>query len=331
MAKKPKKKKEKLKMVAVAVKVTDGETKKTEKNMASWNNLKFQVTAKEATALSALDIKDSYNDDYNEKGKRIGRELTTFNVTATYVRQVAGSWGNAREAMQKWRNQIGKSAYFYLWGRKLFKRKCILLGVNSNNFLLTNKGQVLAVEVQLEFRWARTPEEEKEAIKAAKSGATKSSGKKVSGKNVINIKKGPGGTYNGGKMAWPLPGHKTISSNYGYRIRPNYGTRQFHGGIDIPAPYGTSILAAAAGTVVLAGYNGSYGNCIIISHGKSIWTLYGHQSSLLVKNGQRVSAKQKIGKVGSTGNSTGNHLHFEVRKGANSSSSHTSPWNYVSR
>lgn len=140
---------------------------------------------------------------------------------------------------------------------------------------------------------------------------------------------GSGGTsYSGGTFTWPVPGYTSISSNYGWRICPFHG-REFHSGIDIPAAYGTTVVAAAAGTVVYSGYLGSYGNAVIISHGGGLYTLYGHNSSLAVGYGANVSKGQKIAGVGSTGSSTGNHLHFEVRKGGNSHGNNVSPWNYL--
>ena len=300
----------------------------TKHAVASWGGLKFKVNSKELTALTNLDISDSYNDDYNDKGKKIGRELTSFSVSVTYLTIKAGSYNNARSAMQKWRAMLGKSYYFYVGGNKLFSRKCKLLGINSGNMNFTNNGGMISVDLQLDFQWARTKAQEKAAAKEAKNSATKSS--KSTNKSSSSKKSGGAGSYDGGKMKWPLPGHKNISSNYGYRNCPFHG-RELHSGIDIPAPQGTAIKAAAGGKVVLAGRNGSYGNCVIISHGKSVWTLYGHASSVSVKKGQEVKAGQTIAKVGSTGNSTGNHLHFEVRKGSNQHKNSTSPWNYVSK
>lgn len=120
--------------------------------------------------------------------------------------------------------------------------------------------------------------------------------------------------YAGGIMKWPTPGYIRISSPFGYRIHPVYKVRKLHTGIDIDAPMGAKIVAANSGKVILAGWNGGYGNCIIIDHGGGLATLYGHQSKLLVSVGDRVDKGDTIGKVGSTGVSTGPHLHFEVRK-----------------
>lgn len=138
------------------------------------------------------------------------------------------------------------------------------------------------------------------------------------------------GVYSGGKFTWPVPGHTKLSCDYGPRICPFHGP-ETHSGIDIPAPYGTNVLAAADGTVVQAGWMGSYGNGVLISHGSAIFTLYGHNSSLLVKKGQKVKKGQPVAKVGSTGSSTGNHCHFEVRKGGSEHSYHTSPWAYLKK
>ena len=119
--------------------------------------------------------------------------------------------------------------------------------------------------------------------------------------------------YTGGKFAWPVPGSQRITSYYGYRIHPVYKTRKFHTGIDVGAGYGLNIVAAGDGTVTLATTNGGYGKCIIVNHGSGITTLYGHCSTLLVAQGDKVTKGQIIAKVGSTGVSTGPHLHFEVR------------------
>lgn len=132
-------------------------------------------------------------------------------------------------------------------------------------------------------------------------------------------------TYTGGKLGWPCPASSRITSPYGYRIL--FGVRDFHTGIDIGASMGTNIVAAESGTVILAnyGWNGGYGNYIIINHGNGITTRYAHASQLYVSAGQTVSKGQVIAAVGTTGNSTGPHLHFEVRING----SHTNPLNYL--
>lgn len=112
-------------------------------------------------------------------------------------------------------------------------------------------------------------------------------------------------------MQWPSMG--PVTSEYGYRIHPVYGTRKLHSGLDVSDPKGTPIAAAQGGTVIMAGVQGGYGNCVIIDHGDGVSTLYGHMSKINVSKGQQVNRGDIVGLVGSTGTATGNHLHFEVR------------------
>lgn len=119
--------------------------------------------------------------------------------------------------------------------------------------------------------------------------------------------------YAGGIMAWPAPGVTRVTSEFGYRIHPILKYKKLHTGIDIGCPTGTNIVAANFGTVIKAGWNNSYGNMVMVDHGGGIVTLYAHNSSLLVKTGDVVNRGQTIAKSGSTGMSTGPHLHFEVR------------------
>ncbi|MCM1040569.1 MAG: peptidoglycan DD-metalloendopeptidase family protein [Roseburia sp.] len=131
--------------------------------------------------------------------------------------------------------------------------------------------------------------------------------------------------YDGGMFAFPCPGYKRISDDYGNRIHPTLGVEKFHNGIDLAAPYGTAILAAYDGDVVAADYSSSMGNYIMINHGDGLYTIYMHASALYVSKGQSVYKGQAIAAVGSTGRSTGNHLHFSVRLNGN----YVSPWNYL--
>lgn len=132
--------------------------------------------------------------------------------------------------------------------------------------------------------------------------------------------------YIGGKIGWPSPGYYKITSPYGYRNHPILKKKKLHTGIDIAVPSGTSVVAANSGKVIYAGYNGGYGNTVIIDHGGKISTLYAHNSKLLVKVGDQVEKGKAISKSGSTGLSTGPHLHFEVRENGQ----HVDPMKYLS-
>ena len=131
--------------------------------------------------------------------------------------------------------------------------------------------------------------------------------------------------YDGGKFKWPAPSYTRISDEYGYRIHPILGTQQFHNGVDMAAPNGSPILAAYDGEVIAASYSPTMGNYIMIDHGDGLITIYMHASSVSVSQGTMVARGEQIGCVGSTGRSTGPHLHFSVRENG----SYVSPWNYL--
>ncbi len=114
---------------------------------------------------------------------------------------------------------------------------------------------------------------------------------------------------------WPLPNdYREVSSNYGGRVHPVTGGRRMHMGVDIRAPKNTPIYATADGEVVCSGRQSGYGNVIIIDHGGGVETLYAHLSRRKVREGKWVSQGRMIGKVGKTGNATGYHLHYEIRR-----------------
>ncbi len=168
-------------------------------------------------------------------------------------------------------------------------------------------------------------EAQKEFDRIAREAAKRALAAKKSSSSNVNIKIGSSG------FTWPYGGSSYyISSGFGYRYHPTLHYNKFHGGVDISGSgaYGTPILATASGTVILASYNGSYGNCVMIDHGiyqgSSLISLYGHCSSLAVGSGQTVKQGQVIAYVGSTGRSTGPHLHFEMRVNGN----RVNPLNY---
>lgn len=175
----------------------------------------------------------------------------------------------------------------------------------------------------------------KKAEEDAKKNQTSTGNKGNTGTTGNNGTTGGAGATGGssgtvtssGKMTWPIPGYKNITSNFGYRVHPIYGTWKLHSGIDVGAPTGAKFVAADSGTVLIAsyGYNGGYGNYVVISHGNGITTRYAHGTTILVSAGQKVTKGTPVLTVGSTGASTGPHAHFEVRVNGTA----VNPLNYI--
>lgn len=132
-------------------------------------------------------------------------------------------------------------------------------------------------------------------------------------------------SYDGGAFKFPLASYTCVSDDYGYRTDPFLGIQSFHNGIDFAAPKGTAIYAAYDGQVAAAAYNASMGNYVMIDHGDGLYTIYMHASALYVEKGDVVVRGETIAAVGTTGRSTGNHLHFSVRLNG----SYVSPWSYL--
>ena len=144
--------------------------------------------------------------------------------------------------------------------------------------------------------------------------------KEEAAKNQVKL------TYDGGKMIWPLPGYSRISSKFGYRSNPFGGSKkEYHNGIDIPAPRGTEIKCAYDGQVAWSSYSSSAGNWVGVDHGNGYYTIYMHMSKRKVNEGDMVKKGDVLGLVGTTGRSTGNHLHFSIRIDGN----YVNPSDYV--
>lgn len=163
---------------------------------------------------------------------------------------------------------------------------------------------------------ARKKAEAEAAAKAAKEAAANGGNSSSAGAAVVS---------GNGMFTHPCPGYRRISSYFGYRTAPLAGASTNHKGMDFAAPSGTPIYAAAAGTVTSAGYSGNAGNLVIVNHGNGLQTYYMHCSKIYVSVGTKVSKGQNIAAVGTTGNSTGPHLHFQVM----SNGTPVNPLNYL--
>ena len=186
--------------------------------------------------------------------------------------------------------------------------------LESARVTLVEKKKKLAEQLKLKKETLSSVQQEKAKYAQAMQELERAS---AEAEAMILKLQGKGGSIGTGTYTWPTPGYRNITSNYGMRYHPILKVNKLHTGIDIGAPSGAKIVAADSGSVIYSGWLGAYGNTIIIDHGAGISTLYGHQSARLAGVGAKVSKGQTIGKVGSTGWSTGAHLHFEVRKKGN--------------
>ena len=187
--------------------------------------------------------------------------------------------------------------------------------IETGEYTVQQAEEAMKKEAEEAARKAKEAEEAKKRAAAAAAQNNSSAGGSSSGGGVsYNGWAGQAYNLSGelGALIWPCPSSHRISSNFGYRNAPTAGASSYHKGVDIPTSYGAQIIAAASGTVVAATYNSAMGNYVMIGHGGNDYTLYEHASSLAVTSGQTVTQGQVIAYVGSTGISTGNHLHFGV-------------------
>ena len=222
------------------------------------------------------------------------------------------------------------------------KQQSVLMLVDEKNKELANLNSQLETQAELRAGYeadlaetnARIAQMEEEIRKAeeaarAREGAGEASGQAVDAPKDTEKKSSSSsssGSKATGSLSWPLPASDYVTSGFGHRESPTAGASSNHQGIDIGASTGSSITAADGGTVITASYSSSAGNYVVISHGNGLSTVYMHCSKLLVSEGDTVSKGQTIAKVGSTGYSTGPHLHFGVRKNG----SYVDPTDYVS-
>ena len=183
---------------------------------------------------------------------------------------------------------------------------------NVESLKASKESEISSISGELEQTNQKLAELQAAAEEAARKQKEKEAAAAAAKKNNNSGSAGGAVVSGNGMFTHPCPGYSRISSTFGYRKAPLAGASTNHKGVDFAASTGTPIYAAAAGTVTSAGYSGKAGNLIIINHGNGLLTYYMHCNTIFVSAGQKVSKGQNIGQVGTTGNSTGPHLHFQV-------------------
>ena len=205
-----------------------------------------------------------------------------------------------------------------------FEKKSIYNSLTEEEKNIANEiGDIMQENEQIEASIQKMIREAQEAARKKKEAEAAAAAAANNNTSSSNTSTSNSGSNQSSGYLRPVSGR--ISSPFGNRIHPVTGVPSFHGGVDFAAPYGTGIKATRAGEIIVKTYNSSYGNYIIIDHGNGIASLYAHMSGFNASIGQEVSQGSIIGFVGSTGSSTGPHLHFEIRVNG----ARVNPMNYL--
>lgn len=294
--------------------------KQTEERQSESMKRRIQYTYENyngSTILTALLEADTFVDflNYaecmNEMMKYDRTQLDAYEKTCQFIEDSGQKLKQDRQELSEMNVQLQEE-----------KKSIALLMKEKQNQLKELNRQISAKESQAAEYKAEIESQSKiiDQIRAAEK-TEKNNNRKISdiGISSSNI-------YDDGEFLWPCPSSQRVTSEFGYRNSPTVGASSYHQGIDIGAPYGAEIKASADGVVFVADYqpNGA-GNYVVLSHGGGLYTVYMHCSSLAVSAGQQVKRGETIAYVGSTGISTGNHLHFGVQLGEK----YVDPWSYL--
>lgn len=296
--------------------------------VAEMEEMKTQIDAKEAE----LEVKEEElyeaqakeNDQYESMKKRIkymyengntqfieilcaSKDISEFLNNAEYITTISEydrdqlkEYQAVREAVQKQQEAL-EAEYAEL---ETLQNGLIEKQGTLETLLASKESEISSIASELSDTTKKLSQLEAAAAEAARKQQEKD--------NVYSSGAGGSVVSGNGTLTHPCPGYTRISSGFGWRPQPLPGASTNHKGIDFAAPTGTPIYAAAGGTVTSAGYSGNAGKMIVINHGNGMLTYYMHCNTLYVKPGQKVSKGQNIAAVGTTGNSTGPHLHFQV-------------------
>ena len=328
------------------VSVLDGNLAKIEQNIA---DLKVQIAAKETDiAQTEAELEAAMEKEEKQQKSMIARIRLMYEKGDSYIiemllqAQSFGDFLNRADYMekimtydkQKWEEYTENRQLIELCKEELELEKEILDQAKANveteqsnlEILIEQKNQdILSYESDINNKEQAIREYEEEIaqqnaeIEALEAAIAEEKKKLLESSGTVL-------TYDGGVFKFPLASYTRVSDDYGYRIHPILEVEQFHNGVDFAAPKGTAIYAAYDGKVVAATYSATMGNYVMIDHGDELYTIYMHASALYVQKDDIVVRGETIAAVGSTGRSTGNHLHFSVRKAGE----YVSPWNYLS-
>ncbi len=317
---------------------------------ANIENLKAQITEKEAQIAQteekladAQAVEEQQHDDmirrirmmYEKGDKQMiealleAQSLQEMLNRAIYIERI-GEYDHA-----KWEEYIANREYVELCLEQLDMEKQVLdeakfsveqEEANMEALIEQKKNDIAAFEKQI-TKTINTIEEYDANIKQQDEEIAMLEAAAIAEKKRLLAANGKVITYDGGTFCQPIASYTRISDDYGMRMHPTLNVEKFHNGVDFAAPSGTAIYAAYDGTVAAAGYSSSMGNYIMIDHGDELYTIYMHASALYVSKGDVVVKGETIAAVGTTGRSTGNHLHFGVRKDG----SYVSPWTYLGK
>lgn len=317
------------------VKKLDGQITAAEKQIKTVETRIAESDRKIAQAQAELEAAQTRCDEYDEEFKTRAR-IMYENGTSSYLEVIFGSQSFGDFIT---RVEMIKQIIDYDNGilQKLAEAKTQIANAKAtleseraaqeaSREELSERKEELDTRLAAKEAALKQLEKDQKAFQAAYDNSQKAEAKALADLKKALAKSGDNAKYTGGKFAWPLPGYYTITSPYGYRNHPILKSKKFHSGIDIGASYGANVTAAADGTVVTSAYNkGGFGYYIVVSHGSGLSSLYAHNSKLLVNVGDKVTRGQTIAKAGSTGLSTGNHLHFSVLINGN----YTDPMAYL--
>ncbi len=315
------------------IKNLDSKVEEIEKNINETNN-KIETLDSEivTTKLEIEKLQNSIKDNEEALGKRL--KAINNNYSMGYTKVILSS-----TSLSDFFNNI------YIVKQVVEQDKEILKELDENKVEIEDKEKKLNDKKQIQEELKVALQQDNETVQADKSElevlkreleteednleseieklAAESAAKQASENGINSNDSLNGAIISSG--SWPVPGYSRISSPYGYRLHPVLKVQKMHTGIDIPAPTGTPTVAVDNGKIIYSGVQNGYGNTVMIQHDDGKVSLYAHNSELLVSVGQSVQKGQVVSKIGSTGRSTGPHLHFEIRINGK----HTNPVPYI--